>query len=272
MQDEEQDVAELQVKKKKKGLSASHVWAVVFMLISGGLTYLLVNMSFKFNKEIISIRQAQDEQFVRHTETNQFLLSTIDWSSRRAQLVLFMRDQIVRQWKTSRIKIDLDEAYIISETILRECESYQYIDPFMTLATQCIESKFQKDARSKAGALGINQIMPSTGRIMAGHFGLEYTDSLLYRVPSSIQTSTRFAVKLFDFLYAQHQSWELVLADYNGGPYQAYYYKHNKTKLAEETRSYVPNVLNKKKEYDTLFVKYRIDERVRGIQDSSVIK
>lgn len=268
MQDEEHDAAEVLPKKKGKWLTASRIWAFFFMLISGGLTYLLITMSVNFNREITSIRQVQEDQFVRHTETNQFLLSTIDWSSRRAQLTLFMRDQIVKQWKTSRIRVNLDEAYLIAEVILKECESYTYIEPFTILATQCIESKFQKDARSKAGALGINQIMPSTGRIMAGHFGVEYTDSLLYKSPSSIQVSTRFAVKLFDFLYAQHQSWEVALADYNGGPWQAYYYKSDKGKLALETKEYVPNVLRKKKEYDTLFVRYRIDEHIRDTSDS----
>jgi soluble lytic murein transglycosylase-like protein len=247
-------------RKERKRLSVSWVVALFFILISSGLTCLIVTMSRSLNREILDIKKVQDEQFVRHTETNQFLLSTIDWSSRRAQLILFMRDQIISQWRISHIKVNLDEAYLISETILKECENYLYIDPFLILATQCIESKFVRDARSKAGARGINQIMPSTGRIMAGHFGMEYTDSLLYNIP----ISTKFAVKLFDFLYAQYQAWDVVLADYNGGPWQAYYYRTKKSDMAEETRGYIPDVLAKKKEYAELFVKYRIDDRIKG--------
>jgi len=244
-------------KKRGSAVLISAVIAIFFILVSAGLTYLIITLT----REITDIKKVQDEQFVRHTETNQFLLSTVDWSSRRAQIVLFMRDQIALQWKRSGSKVKLEEAYLIAESIQKECDNYTYIDPFLILATQCIESNFLKNAKSCTGALGVNQFMPSTGRLLAGHFGIEYTDSLLYNIP----ISTRFAVKLFDFLYAQHKSWELVLADYNGGPWQAYYYKNKKDSVVEETKRYVPNVLNKKKEYDALFLRYRIEDRINGV-------
>lgn len=248
--------------KKGKKPTVLIAWslAVFFLLVSVGLVYLIVTVSKSLNQEITSIKQVQDEQFVRHTETNQFLLSTIDWSSRRAQLILFMRDQIVDQWRRSGVKIKLDEAYLIAESIVKECDNYTYIDPFLILATQCVESRFIRNIKSPAGAIGLNQIMPATGRLMAGYFGVEYRDSLLLSVP----VSTKFAVKLFDILYAQYQSWDLVLAGYNGGPWQAHYYKTKKESLAEETKHYVPDVLNRKKEYDSLFLKFRIEERIKN--------
>jgi hypothetical protein len=247
-------------RRKRPSSFVSWSLAIFFLLVSAGLTYLIITLSKSLNQEITDIKKVQEEQFVRHTETNQFLLSTIDWSSRRAQLILFMRDQIVSQWKKSGVKINHDEAYLIAETNLRECENYSYIDPFLILATQCIESKFNRIAKSSMGALGINQFMPSTGRLIAGHFGMEYTDSLLF----NIAISTKFAVKLFDYLYAQYQAWDVALADYNGGPWQAYYFRKDKTKMAGETKDYIPDVLSKKREYDTLFVKYRIEEKIKG--------
>ena len=234
--------------------------AIFFLIVSAALTVLIILMSRSLNDEILGIKKIQSEQFVRHTETNQFLLATVDWSSRRAQLTLFMRDQIVSQWKKSGIKVDHDEAYKIAEANLKECDNYSYIDPLLVLATQCIESKFNRKARSKMGALGLNQFMPSTGRLIAAYFSMEYHDSLLYNV----YVSTKFAVKLFDILYAQYQDWGPVLADYNGGPWQAYYFRNEKGKMAEETRGYVPDVLSKKSEYDTLFVRYRIEDRIKG--------
>lgn len=247
-------------KRRKPAALISWILAVFFLLVSAGLTYVIIAMSKNLNNEILDIKKVQTEQFVRHTETNQFLLSTVDWSSRRAQLTLFMRDQVVNQWKRAGVKINHDEAYKIAETNLKECDNYSYIDPFLILATQCIESSFNRKAKSKMGALGLNQFMPATGRLLAGYFGMEYHDSLLYNV----EVSTKFAVKLFDMLYAQYQVWDEVLAGYNGGPWQAYYYKNEKEKLAEETSKYVPDVLSKKSEYDTLFVKYRIEERIKG--------
>lgn len=212
----------------------------------------------EINDRIMNIKDIQQQQFIRHIETNQFLLSTIDWSSRRIRCTLFMRDEIVREWKRIGIKLSIDEAYLIAETNLKECESYSYIDPFLILAMQCVESGFTKKAKSPMGALGLNQIMPSTGRLLASYYKLSYSDSLLY----DIRTSIRLSVKLFDILYAQYKDWELVLADYNGGPWQAYYYTKNKSKLSPETKKYVPNVLAKKKQYDNLFLKYRLEDKI----------
>ena len=254
------DEDEESTRRKGKKLNVGWILAIFFLLVSGVLTYLIISMSNKFNNQISDIKEIQKEQFVRHTETNQFLLSTVDWSSRRAQLTLFMRDMIVAQWKKSGVKIDRDEAYRIAETNLRECDNYSYIDPFLILATQCIESKFNRNARSKMGAHGLNQFMPATGRLIAGYFDIEYHDSLLFNV----EVSTRFAVKLFDILYAQYREWDVVLADYNGGPWQAYYYKNKKENLVSETRAYIPDVLGKKREYDTLFIKYRMEEKLKG--------
>jgi len=245
--------------ERKKFWTMGKLWGIILFLVIGGFSYLIIIISQYYNQELTDIKKFQDEQFNRHVETNQFLLSTIDWSSRRTNLILFMRDQIVIEWK--RIKhasISLDEAYLVAETIVKECENYSYIDPFFILATQFVESSFRKYAISRVGARGINQIMPSTGRLLAGYFGFEYADSLLFNIP----ISTKFAVKLFDFLYVQYKEWDIVLADYNGGPWQAYYFKKDKKMLADETARFVPNVLKKKSDFDSLFVKYRIPENM----------
>ncbi len=247
-------------KKKSRPVFLSWVLAIFFVLVSAALTFVNIEMSKNFRNEIQDVKKIQTEQFEKHTETNQFLLSTVDWSSRRSQLTMFMRDQIIAQWKKNGVKVNQDDAFKIAEANLKECENYSYIDPFLILATQCVESQFLKKIKSPMGAIGLNQFMPATGRLMAGYFNMEYHDSLLY----NIGVSTKFAVKLFDVLYAQYHDWGEVLAGYNGGPYQAHYYKSDKQKLAAETKAYVPGVLNKKFEYDTLFVKYRMEEKVKG--------
>lgn len=242
---------------------SNSVWiitVIVLTLVITALGYLL-NM---INKDLSQIREIQNEQFSRHIETNQFLLSTIDWSNRRMKLILFIRNQIVEEWKRTGRKVKHDEAYLIAETIVKECENYSYIDPLFVLSTQFIESSFNKRAISEVGALGINQIMPTTGKMLAGYFGMEYCDSLLF----NISVSTKFAVKLIDFLYSQYNDWEIVLADYNGGPWQAHYYKKNKRKLATETAKFVPNVANKKKMYDSLFIQYKVDDQMVYAKDS----
>jgi len=230
----------------------------VIVTMSLNLKKEAVGMSIDMKKEMLEIRQIQSEQFSKHIETNQFLLSTIDWSTRRTKMILFIRDQIVNEWRRIGEKIVLEEAYLIAETIVKECDNFLNINPFIVLATQNIESSFRKRAVSPMGARGINQIMPSTGRLLAAHFGVEYSDSLLF----NIQTSTKFAVKLLDILYAQYNDWDYVLADYNGGPWQAYYYRKDKQLLAKETADYVPKILNKKTCYDSLFAKYKISDQI----------
>jgi hypothetical protein len=245
--------------KKKKNIFFIIFILIIILIVIFSLYLGIKNFKNIYN-ELSDMKKIQVEQYEQHITTNQFLLSTINWADKRNQLILFMRDCIVEQWKKTKIKNSLEDAYVIAENIMKECEKYEYIEPFFVLALQNIESGFYKESISKMGALGLYQIMPSTGRLLAGYFGIEYSDSLLF----NIKISTKFAVKLLDFLYNTYQNWDQVLADYNGGPWQAFYYKNDKVKLSEETKKFVPNVIQKKKEYDSLFIKYKIDEKIRN--------
>jgi hypothetical protein len=226
--------------------------SIVFIILAGVVGYLV------FVKELRSIRTVQKDQYDEHLVTNQFLLSTIDWSTLRTKTILYMRDKIVAEWNRAHLDVDLEEAYKIAEINMKECENFPYMDPFLVLAMQQVESSFRCRIVSPMGAVGLNQIMPSTGRLLCASFGWTYSDSILY----SGEASTHLAVKLLDVLYAQYNRWDYVLADYNGGPYQAYYYKTDKNKVVPETKSYVPNVLSKRKEYVEDFKTYRIDKNL----------
>jgi soluble lytic murein transglycosylase-like protein len=57
------------------------------------------------------------------------------------------------------------EAWELSDVILKESSKYQ-LDPILILAVIDVESKFQFRAISPAGARGIMQIMPATGRFL----------------------------------------------------------------------------------------------------------
>jgi hypothetical protein len=217
-----------------------------------------VGSYFLFAGEITGLKTVQEGQFKQHQATNQFLLSTIDWSAMRTKITLYMRDMVVEEWVRIKYPVDLDEAYRIAEAIVKECENFPYIDPFIVLAMQNAESSFRKDAVSPMGALGLNQIMPSTGRLLCGFFGWTYSDSLLF----GIETSTHLAVKYLDVCWAQYGKWDVTLADYNGGSYQAYYYKTDKTKLSVETGAYVPSVTKKMKAYKEGFKTYQIDSKL----------
>lgn len=226
--------------------------AIAIVLIIGS-NFAIVMI---FKNKLTSLHQNQVTQQEEAKLTNQFLLSTIDWSTRRTKMILFMRDIILHEWKVSGYKGKTEEAFTIAEADVYECEYYKNVDPFALLGLQCIESRFQHEIVSNMGAVGLNQILPSTGRLLCKAFGYSYSERELY----DIKKSTKLAVGYLDLLYSTYNNLPQVLADYNGGPYQAWFYKHSRSRLMEETSKFVPNVLAKKAEYDSAFAHFKLDE------------
>lgn len=231
---------------------------LILLIIAICVTITVITISFmfkKFSEEVNEIKKGQFQQNQEAKMTNQFLLSTIDWSSRRQKLILFMRDQIVLKRELISKPINLEKAYLIAEKNVYECEKYPIINPLLLLATQNIESAFNDSAISPMGAMGLNQLMPSTARLVCLSLNITYKEKNLF----DITTNTRLAVRLLDILFSVHNEPEIVLADYNGGPYSAHYYKNNKEKLNKETARYVPSVMSKFEEYKNKFENYRLD-------------
>jgi hypothetical protein len=227
-------------KIKKASLIKWSIIIVCFVIV-----FLISLFYNNLQNQIHQISKTQEEQKKKQTETNQFLLSTVDWASKRQKLILFMTKQITNEWERVGIKSEVEIAYNMAEAIEFETEKYPSVDPLFMLALGCIESAFGESRVSDAGAIGFFQIMPATGRLLCECFNMSYDDTLLF----SYKTNTKLAAKLL----------EPVLAAYNGGPYQAYYYQKYKDKLAEETKEFVPNVCKKYLTYQNLFDTYRVD-------------
>ena len=75
-----------------------------------------------------------------------------------------------------------------------------------------IESGLKPSVRSRAGAVGLWQFMPRTGR----NYGLKQNYYVDYR--SSPERATRAACKYLKYLHNKFNDWELALAAYNCGP------------------------------------------------------
>jgi soluble lytic murein transglycosylase len=90
------------------------------------------------------------------------------------------------------------------------------LDPALVLAVIRQESKFEALARSRAGARGLMQVMPKTGKHLARMSKeKKYESRWLYQPEVSIAYGTRFLnsmVKMFD------GSMVKALAAYNAGP------------------------------------------------------
>ena len=99
------------------------------------------------------------------------------------------------------------------------------VDPFLVLSVIRQESFFNAAAVSRAGAVGLMQIMPKTGRRLARRFGLDsFSRRQLFDPGLSIQLGTRYLadqVRAFEEAADGGLSWQLGLAAYNAGPHVA---------------------------------------------------
>ena len=93
------------------------------------------------------------------------------------------------------------------------------IDPAWVLATIRMESAFRPRARSSAGARGLMQIMPATGRRIANAAGVRYHGSrTLYDPVKNIRLGSAYLRRLLDRM---HGNPALASASYNAGPHRA---------------------------------------------------
>jgi soluble lytic murein transglycosylase len=91
------------------------------------------------------------------------------------------------------------------------------VDPFFIYAIMRTESGFDPEARSPVGALGLMQLMPYTGRGMAGLVGQKLPDPVdpaLIRPAVSVALGAGFLGRL----QAELGSPMLAAAAYNGSP------------------------------------------------------
>ncbi len=109
-----------------------------------------------------------------------------------------------------------------------------------------VESGFEAKSYSYAGAAGLWQIIPSTGKIL----GLQMNELVDERL--DVHKSTEAAIKLLKTLYRQYDDWGLALAAYNCGQVRinaALSHSSEKTfwairtQLPRETQKYVPTFL-----------------------------
>ncbi|GAB6052792.1 hypothetical protein JCM17960_16120 [Magnetospira thiophila] len=109
----------------------------------------------------------------------------------------------------------------------------------LALAVAKVESDFNARALSKAGARGVMQIMPKTGR---DEFGL--TPDELWNARTNIRTGLAYLERLYDQYDAR---WDLALSHYNGGTLTNY---PRDSRPHDFNRGYVRQVLKWQQVYE----------------------
>ena len=122
------------------------------------------------------------------------------------------------------------------------------------------ESDFESGAVSRAGAVGLMQIIPSTFQWLTDGILFEHLEEGMLYDP---ETNIRYGTYYLSFLYDRYGDWELALAAYNGGPGNVDKWLEDeayadgegglKTIPFKETRQFVSRVRRAWKKYDKLY-------------------
>jgi soluble lytic murein transglycosylase len=97
--------------------------------------------------------------------------------------------------------------------LIKKYSAQQNLDPYLVAALMAQESTFVRDIKSRAGAYGLMQMMPRTGRMYARRLKIPYSLRLLTTPDPNIRMGTMYlADKIREF-----GNVHLALASYNAG-------------------------------------------------------
>jgi soluble lytic murein transglycosylase-like protein len=222
-------------------------WQTTALLFLSILLLTTVGVAFYAFHRVAELNDEMSTTMHRVEQKLQNLDAGISFDSKRQQLMLGMRDEIMR----TNPRVSLNEAYEYASLIMQASDKYPSVDPLMFLAIGIVESGYDNRATSDQDARGLYQIWPSTGRLLARSLDWEYSDEMLY----DPEKNTELAALYLDILFSAYNDRNMVLAEYNGGPLNAGYYRAGSSYTAAETKEYVQRVTAV---YDSLASKFEL--------------
>ncbi|MEZ5417591.1 MAG: transglycosylase SLT domain-containing protein [Vicinamibacterales bacterium] len=134
------------------------------------------------------------------------------------------------------------------------------LDPYLIVALAAQESTFDAGVRSSAGAIGLMQIMPATGRSLARSLGIR---SFATRRLTDPETNMTLGTKYFADLVEQFGDAAYALAGYNAGGHRVTRWRAERPDLPldewiddipfPETQNYVKRILGTAEDYRRLY-------------------
>ena len=134
------------------------------------------------------------------------------------------------------------------------------LDPALVAALVCQESTFDPGAVSRAGARGLMQVIPPTGRVLARNLGVPYRSRALHDPATSLDFGTRYLRQMMDRFEGRI---ERALAAYNAGPHRVEAWTAERPDISaeefiesipfSETRNYVMTILASQEQYRRLY-------------------
>ena len=144
--------------------------------------------------------------------------------------------------------------------LIRKYSLARGLDPFLVAALINQESAFEAGVKSAANAIGLMQILPSTGRQYARRLGLKrYSTAALTRPETNIQLGTAY----FSDLIRRLGGVPHALASYNAGEHRVYAWNADRPGLEldeyiddipfPETQTYVKKIVGTLEDYRRLY-------------------
>lgn len=146
------------------------------------------------------------------------------------------------------------------DQLLRQKAAEEGVDPSLVAGLICQESTFNAGAVSAAGARGLMQVIPTTGRALARQLGVRYRTNDLLSPATSLDFGTLYLRQMLERFGGRV---ERVLAAYNAGPHRVDAWTAGRPDMSEEefvesipfteTRHYVMTVLANQRHYRRLY-------------------
>lgn len=142
------------------------------------------------------------------------------------------------------------------ELVLKYSDEYS-VPKELVFAVIKVESNFEENAVSSAGAIGLMQMLPTTYEWLSTILTEEYTQANLYDPEINIKYGTYY----LKYLYTRFGSWERALVAYNWGEgnfskfLEATEYTDGNYDLIPvgETRHYVKKVIHHWQKYEEIY-------------------
>jgi len=192
-------------------------------------------LAFHAYRKVVQLRSEVNEALWQSEQRFHSLRSRVEFDFDRRRLLLGVRDAILK----TRPTVGPLRAQELATLVLKASEKFPRVDPLLLVAVGIVESGFDIEATSHMGARRLYQIYPPTGRLLARELGWEFDEELLH----DPARNTEMAACYLNILGTAYNDVEMILAEYNGGPLNAGYFRANAEKLAGETRDYVPRVI-----------------------------
>ena len=198
----------------------------MFLIMKSGELKIAGTTAFTSYLAKPEISEAALREYDSLTERNSEILGEI--SPEEAEIFLF-----ILRFSDS---MGPNQARKLASLITEECDKYD-LDPYLILAVIQIESSFIPKAVSGKGAVGLMQVMPSTGKFVAKELGISYNGKNTLYDP---YINVKLGIHYLSFLKDRFDNTENALAAYNYGPT-----KYEKSESLKKTPPrYVKKVLD----------------------------